>query len=66
LAGGADESRFRRRNERRPAFKASKKRNMPMVSSRSERVALCRKFIRRAREAGFRGSIRAAVDSDLE
>jgi hypothetical protein len=52
---------FRRRNDRRPAFKTSNKRNMPTVSARGERVAMARKFIRRAREAGFRGSIRAAV-----
>ncbi len=59
---------FRRRREKRPRFKKPKRRHnaVQMVSNRKDAVRLARHFIKRAREAGFKGSVLAQIKQAMQ
>ncbi len=48
---------FRDRHSRSPLYRNTKRKDNPTVSVYARRTEMCRIYITKAREAGFRGSI---------
>lgn len=48
---------FRNRHHKKPLYRRTKRRNPQMVSCYRDNVHMARRYIRKAREAGFRGSV---------